>query len=92
MQPAFDVKDRPVLVAAAWLHDVGYNPAVVSTGLHALDGARWLRMLGTDERIACLVALWLPKITSVQFRWHAMALVAARAYASASRVGRCLWA
>lgn len=56
MQQAFDVEDRGVLAAAAWLHDIGYNPAVVDTGLHALDGARWLRMLGADERVACLVA------------------------------------
>jgi hypothetical protein len=45
-----------VLAAAAWLHDVGYNPALIDTGLHALDGARWLRTLGIDERIVGLVA------------------------------------
>ena len=28
---------------AAWLHDVGYAPSLVETGLHALDGARFLR-------------------------------------------------
>jgi hypothetical protein len=28
----------------------------VDTGLHALDGARWLRTVGVDERIASLVA------------------------------------
>ena len=56
MQPAFDAGDGPVLAAAAWLHDVGYNPSLVNTGLHALDGARWLRTLGVDERIVCLVA------------------------------------
>ena len=56
MRQAFDVEDGPALVAAAWLHDVGYNPSLVDTGLHALDGARWLRTQGVDERIVCLVA------------------------------------
>ena len=32
-----------VLVAAAWLHDIGYSPALAVTGFHPLDGARFLR-------------------------------------------------
>jgi hypothetical protein len=48
--------DRPILVAAAWLHDVGYAPALVDSGLHALDGARWLRSQPIDERAISLVA------------------------------------
>lgn len=48
--------ERPVLVAAAWLHDIGYSPSLVSSVLHALDGARWLRNNGYDMRIASLVA------------------------------------
>ena len=39
------------LMAAAWLHDVGYAPELVETGFHPLDGARflptnWLSMSG----------------------------------------------
>jgi hypothetical protein len=49
-------EDRAVLVDAAWLHDVGYAPAVVDTGFHALDGARWLRRQSIGPRIAALVA------------------------------------
>ncbi len=45
-----------LLVDAAWLHDVGYGPAVVDTGFHPLDGARLIRRLGGDERLAGLVA------------------------------------
>src|SRR4051794_32299795 len=52
----FDDPDRPVVVASAWLHDVGYAPAAVQTGLHALDGALWLRQQGFDERVIGLVA------------------------------------
>ncbi len=48
--------DATVLVAAAWLHDIGYAPALVDTGFHPLDGARWLRESGIDTRVASLVA------------------------------------
>jgi hypothetical protein len=49
------VEEREVLVAAAYLHDLGYAHALVETGFHALDGARHLRVLG-HERLAGLVA------------------------------------
>jgi len=45
-----------VLVAAAWLHDIGYAPDLIDTGFHPIDGARFLRKLGADDRLACLVA------------------------------------
>jgi putative nucleotidyltransferase with HDIG domain len=48
--------DRPLLISAAWLHDIGYAPELAVTGLHALDGARWLREQRFDERITSLVA------------------------------------
>ncbi len=47
--------ERDVLLAVAYLHDLGYAPSLVETGLHALDGARHLRGLG-HERLAGLVA------------------------------------
>jgi hypothetical protein len=35
--------DRPEnVVAAAWLHDIGYAPAIARTGFHPLDGALFL--------------------------------------------------
>ncbi|MEU5905324.1 HD domain-containing protein [Micromonospora sp. NPDC047467] len=51
-----DEVERPLLVAAAWLHDIGYAPELIDTGLHALDGARWLRQHGYGKRVAALVA------------------------------------
>jgi len=48
--------DGDVLVAAGWLHDVGYAPSIVDTGFHSLDGARWLLREGFGLRIASLVA------------------------------------
>ena len=50
------VEERPAVVTAAWLHDVGYAPAIVVTGLHPLDGARYLRSEGWPELVVCLVA------------------------------------
>ena len=35
--------DADLLATAAWLHDIGYVPGLAATGLHALDGARYLR-------------------------------------------------
>ena len=42
LTPAF-AADKELLEAAAWLHDIGYLPELAQTGLHALDGARYLR-------------------------------------------------
>jgi putative nucleotidyltransferase with HDIG domain len=47
---------RDILVTAAWLHDIGYAADVKRTGFHPLDGARYLRSLGVDERVVTLVA------------------------------------
>jgi putative nucleotidyltransferase with HDIG domain len=49
-------EDRYVLLAAAWLHDVGYAPTIRRTCFHALDGARFLEASGIDRRVVCLVA------------------------------------
>ncbi|WP_206337370.1 HD domain-containing protein [Streptomyces sp. Z26] len=49
--------DAELLEAAAVLHDVGYSPAIATTGFHPLDGARFLRdQENADERVVRLVA------------------------------------
>jgi putative nucleotidyltransferase with HDIG domain len=48
--------DRPTLVAAAWLHDIGYASGLAKSGFHPLDGARWLRARDFDARVTSLVA------------------------------------
>lgn len=48
-------EDRPYLIAAAWLHDVGYAPPLNRLGFHPVDGARYVRQQG-QERLASLVA------------------------------------
>src|SRR5262249_54406452 len=47
--------DRDDLLAAAYLHDIGYTPTLVQTGFHPLDGARYRRVIGY-ERLGSLVA------------------------------------
>jgi len=47
--------DADVLVASAYLHDVGYAPELVMSGFHPLDGARHVLALG-HVRLAGLVA------------------------------------
>jgi hypothetical protein len=49
-------QDAEILVAAAWLHDIGYAEALRDTGFHPLDGARHLLRLDWPVRIAALVA------------------------------------
>lgn len=49
-------QDRAVLIAAAWLHDIGYAPSIQQTGFHPLDGAMHLRTEGWDNRVTALVA------------------------------------
>lgn len=48
--------DRDLLVAAAYLHDIGYAPSLAATGFHPLDGARWIRDSGPGGRLGRLVA------------------------------------
>jgi HD superfamily phosphodiesterase len=50
-------QDAELVAAAAWLHDIGYAPTVASTGLHSLDGARYLRdELAAPDLLCRLVA------------------------------------
>ena len=44
------------VLAAAWLHDVGYAPSVARTGFHPLDGARFLQGQGISSGVVALVA------------------------------------
>jgi putative nucleotidyltransferase with HDIG domain len=48
--------DYETLVAAAWLHDIGYSPPLLDSGFHPLDGARYLRDKGWAGDVVQLVA------------------------------------
>lgn len=52
----FGADDATLLADAAILHDIGYSPRVVSTGLHALDGAMYLHKHGANLRLCGLIA------------------------------------
>lgn len=47
---------RELLVSAGWLHDIGYAPQLLDTGLHAVDGAAFLDRVGVPSEIVSLVA------------------------------------
>jgi HD superfamily phosphodiesterase len=44
------------VLAAAWLHDIGYAPELVMTGMHAVDGAAFLDRAGAPTGVVSLVA------------------------------------
>lgn len=52
---ALERDDAQLLLAAAYLHDVGYAPELAQTGFHPVDGARFVRACG-HGRLAGLVA------------------------------------
>jgi HD domain len=68
--------DRDLLVAAAYLHDIGYAPSLAVTGFHPLDGARWIRDTGPGGRLARLVAHHSCAIYEARVRGLAEALMA----------------
>src|ERR1700733_3431594 len=45
--------DAGLVEAAAWLHDIGYLPELARTGLHGLDGARYLRDVQHADPMLC---------------------------------------
>lgn len=54
--PRVDPDDADALIAAAWLHDVGYAPGIALTGFHPLDGARFATEAGMPELVVSLIA------------------------------------
>jgi HD superfamily phosphodiesterase len=59
--------EAELLVAAAYLHDVGYAPELRETGFHPLDGARFIRSSGR-ERLAGLVAFHCSAVAEAEER------------------------
>ncbi|WP_328410956.1 HD domain-containing protein [Nocardia sp. NBC_00403] len=50
------VDDPELLVAAAWLHDIGYGQGIAAIGFHPVDGAEFLEAQGASHRLCALVA------------------------------------
>jgi hypothetical protein len=53
---ATTAEQAPFLVAAAWLHDIGYHPVLRQTGFHPLNGALHLKRAGWPAAMCDLVA------------------------------------
>jgi len=53
---AMGVEQPETVVAAAWLHDIGYTPSIAHTGFHPLDGALFLAREGWPDSVVLLVA------------------------------------
>lgn len=62
---------RDAVALAGWVHDIGYAPALVETGFHPLDGARYLRASGWPEEVFRLVAFHTGAATEAALRWPA---------------------
>lgn len=56
LEHAVPDSQRPALVAAAWLHDIGYSPEIGHTQFHPLDGARYLKSKNWPDVVVNLVA------------------------------------
>jgi len=64
-----------LIIAAAWLHDIGYSPTIASTGFHPLDGARYLRTTRHAGEMVCrLVAHHSNAISEAEIRGIGAAL------------------
>src|SRR6478735_883296 len=75
--------DADLLEAAAWVHDIGYAPGLAATGLHQLDGARYLRDAQHADAMLCrLVAYQSCAIIEVGERGLANVLPGVRADAT----------
>lgn len=54
--PELDPDHADEIVAAAWLHDIGYAEDLATTGLHPVDGARFAQEAGMPELVVSLIA------------------------------------
>ena len=54
--PLLPPEQGPLLLAAAWLHDVGYSPRVARSGFHPVDGAAYVRVHLPTRAVAGLIA------------------------------------
>ena len=56
LSAAVAADEAPLLVAAAWLHDIGYTATLRATDFHPVDGGLHLRRLGWPSLVSDLVA------------------------------------
>ena len=51
-----DSRHADEIVAACWLHDVGYAAEIAETGFHPVDGARFAQRVGFPPLVVSLIA------------------------------------
>lgn len=56
VSPIIEPDHAGAIVAAAWLHDVGYAPDIAVTGFHPVDGARFAVDSGMPDLVVRLIA------------------------------------
>jgi hypothetical protein len=54
--PIVEPEHADAIVAAAWLHDVGYAPDLAVSGFHPVDGARFAMDAGMPDLVVRLIA------------------------------------
>ena len=69
-------EDQQYLIAAAYLHDIGYAPSLNKTGFHPLDGATYVMESFGNKRLASLVAHHSEATVEARLRGLAHALEA----------------
>jgi len=74
MRTLFEEEDQHYLIAAAYLHDIGYAPSLNKTGFHPLDGANYVIQTLRDVRLASLVAHHSEAAFEARLRGYAHAL------------------
>ena len=81
VQRAYSIKtlfeeeeDQRYLIAAAYLHDIGYAPSLNKTGFHPLDGANYAIQSFRDVRLASLIAHHSEAAIEARLRGYAHAL------------------
>ncbi|TME14465.1 MAG: HD domain-containing protein [Chloroflexi bacterium] len=70
----FEEEDQQYLIAAAYLHDIGYAPSLNKTAFHPLDGANYVIQFFRDVRLASLVAHHSEATFEARLRGYAHAL------------------
>src|SRR5438874_10072976 len=70
----FEEEDQRYLIAAAYLHDIGYAPSLNKTEFHPLDGANDVIQSFKDIRLASLVAHHSEAAFEARLRGYAHAL------------------
>ncbi|MGB3373940.1 MAG: HD domain-containing protein [Microbacterium sp.] len=66
--PLLDAEHSDEIIAACWLHDVGYASGIATTGFHPVDGARFAENAGLPALVVSLIAFHTGALFEAQQR------------------------